>query len=310
MTTLGVEINASVVPQETEGSVPGGLTFPAALSAQAGKLQYVTLDPTTGRASAAADNVPHQIAAGYVYPDEATTTDASNADNAVFRTSQRPALHLSPSTGASDSFAATDVGTAWWIADTETPGKLSHTGTTFASTLKNRTLGGLVLGLVAKGRTAIRHWGGPIAQAIARGVLMADNASAGSVAYPVDSGATVDVGSTSAATSAILMPRTKTHGLITSIEIIPSAALSATSGNDRTITIWKIDTLGVNAAVSVGTFTTTTALVAQTVATFTLSTVAGALHMLETDILGYSTVHASSGAIIPQSAIRANMKVI
>jgi len=308
VTATPIQINGGLVPIG-ETAAPAGLSFPLAANAQAAGLQYVLLDPSTGLASLADDATPHQIAGGFVDPDQLSNTD-SGTGTATVRTSQRWAVATTPSTIANDGFTAADVGTPWFVADGNTAGKLSHTGTTFASTLKNRSVGGLVIGLLKYGSTAIRHWGGPVAQAVARGVMLANAHIAGSVAYPVDGGATADVGSTSVATAAILMPRTKVHGIITSIEIIPSAALSATSGNDRTITIWKIDTLGVNAAVSVGTFTTTTALVAQTAATFTLSAVAGALHMLETDILGYSTVHASSGAIIPQSAIRANMKAI
>ncbi len=203
---------------------------------------------------------------------------------------------------SSDAILSTTVIAPVWDGGNGVPGLLSNLSG------NNRSLMGLTFGLSDGGYPII--WAGPVAQTIARALHGANNESAGSVAYPVDGGATADVGSTSAATAAIIMPRSKVHGVITSIEIIPSAALSATSGNDRTITIWKLDTLGVAAAVNVGTFTTTTALVAQTRALFTLSVVAGALNMLETDILAYSTVHASSGAVIPQSAIRANLKVI
>ncbi len=301
MTATAIANNSAVQPMGETG-MPAALHFPLGASAQAGKMQFLLIDPTTGNAVLADDLTPHLIAGGYVFPDELTATSAT-AGKAEARVSQRWCVHAAPSTISNDGFTAADVGVPWWIADGNTPGKLSN------SAGKDRSLGGLTFGLDSP-TDNVRLWPGPVAQAVARGVLMANGASAGAVAYPVDASASTDIGSTSASTNALMIPRAKTHGVITSIEIVPSAALSATSGNDRTITVWKVDTLGVAAAVSVGTFTTTTALVAHVAAAFTLTATTADLNLLETDMLCYSTVHASAGAVIPQSAIRANMKVI
>lgn len=303
MTATAVQNNAAVQPMGENSGMPGQLTFPLKASAQVGKLQFVLIDPSTGNAFLADDATPNQICGGFGFPDEASATSAT-AGEAVARCSQRWMVHANPSTGAGDGFDDSSVGVPFWIADGNTPGKKSNVAG------KNRSLGGLVVGLAVTGQDAVRLWTGPVAQAVARSVLMANAASGGAVAYPVDASASTDIGSTTVSTNALMIPRTKTHGVVESIEIIPSAALSATSGNDRTITIYKVDTLGVASDVIVGTFTTTTALVAHQPVLFTLSAVAGVLNLLETDILCYSTVHASSGAVIPQSAIRANMKVI
>jgi hypothetical protein len=208
------------------------------------------------------------------------------------------------STIANDNLVASDVGSPFWIADGNTPGKLSNAGG------KNRSLGGLCFGLAQAGETPVRVWAGPLAQAIARGVMLANACDDSVVAYPVDATAGTDIGSVTVSTNALMIPRGKLHGVIQSIEFIPSAALSATAGNDRTVTVYKVDTLGIAADVIVGTFVTTTALIAHQVAAFTLSAVAGALNMLETDMLCYSTVHQGAGAVIPQSALRVNTKVI
>ena len=206
-------------------------------------------------------------------------------------------------TGTSaDALTDTDFAAVAWGKDNQTIAKLSNSGGT------NRSMAGVAFGLDPDNATPA-VWVGPVAWCVARGVHAADRNFAGTVAYPVDAGATTDIGSTSVATAALMIPRPARHGVLTGVRIIPSAALSATSGNDRTITIWKIDTLGVAAAVSVATFTTTTPLLAQTAAAFTLTATVANLQMLETDILAYSTVHAASGAIIPQSAIIADMKV-
>ncbi len=294
----------SVTPSQTTGwspigsttqLPPGGDSDPQSSTVQIGEGQSAFFDATTGKVALNDGATPHLVCAG-VGADRLTGTGSSVRLWTGYGTGQ-PSI-----TGAGDAIGAGDQLVPVFDSGNGVPGKLSNLSGS------DRSFMGLNLGLNDLGYPII--WAGPVASAVGRSVHQLNNASAGQVAYPVDGGATVDFGSTSAATAAIIIPRSKTHGVITSIEIIPSAALSATSGNDRTITIWKLDTLGGASPVSVGTFVTTTALVAQTRALFTLSAVAGALNLLETDILAYSTVHASSGAVIPSSAIRANMKVI
>lgn len=298
--TATAAINGGYRPVGEDDAIPCFTHRKLVASAQAGRGQFVTVSPATGLAALNDGTVPGQVSAGTADVSNLSDTDTGSG-TAMVRLSQRWIKGLPASTVSLDGFADTDYAVPFWIANENTPGKLSN------SAGSNRSMGGLVFGLADDGNPIL--WDGPVAWLLARGAHVADNESAGNVGYPVDASATTDVGSTTVATAALIMPRSKRHGVITSIEIIPSAALAATSGNDRTITIWKLDSLGVAAAVSVGTFKTTTALVAQTVAPFTLSAVAGALNLLETDILAYSTVHASAGAVIPQSAIRANMKV-
>lgn len=303
MTATALANNSALQPMSEQSGVPGQLSFPLASGAQVAKHQFVILSPSSGMGSLADDATPNQISGGFGFPDELSATSSIADGLAVARVSQRWCT-VPVSTVANDALGVADVGVPFWIADGNTPGKLSNAGG------KNRSLGGLCFGLAQPGETPVRVWAGPVAQAIARGVVMANAADGGVVTYPADATASTDIGSTTVSTNALMIPRDKTHGVITSIEIIPSAALSATSGNDRQITVFKVDTLGVAADKIVATFITTTALVAHQPAQFTLSTTASDLNMLETDILCYSTVHASAGAVIPQSALRVNLKVI
>ena len=293
------QINGAWNTVGNESQLQTGFQLPPAAGARIGRGQLCTASPSTGFVGLADAAAPNQIGCGHGYPGAVTAAPGAAGSGTVLLW-QGESRDAPGSTIAGDSFAATDIGVPYYAADENTPGKLSN----YAGS--NRSLHGIVLGLW-RGMPAL--WSGVVAWLVARCVTMANNASAGAVAYPADSGATVDIGSTSAATAALIIPRTKLHGALTSVEIIPSAALSATSGNDRTITIWKLDTLGVASPVSVATFVTTTALVAGVAQAFTLTGTTANLNMLETDILAYSTVHASSGAVIPQSAIRANMKV-
>jgi hypothetical protein len=192
------------------------------------------------------------------------------AGNSVAHLWQGQIRNLEPSTIAGDAFAATDVGKTWWG--------------------KDEVLGGVVGWLLG------------------RASHMADNEAGGLVAYAADATATTDQGS---ATDPILIPRKKTHGRISSIEIIPSADLAATGGTDkRVITIYKIDTLTNTVSAVVGTFTTATQALAKRVPTqFSLTATSALLDLLETDVLGYASLSSASGATVPQSIIRVNMKV-
>ena len=61
---------------------------------------------------------------------------------------------------------------------------------------------------------------------------------------------------------------------------------------------------------TVGTFSTLTQNLAKRTPTqFTLSSTSTDLDLLETDVLGYASLHAVGGATVPQSVIRTNMKV-
>lgn len=305
MTATPLEVNADLVPMGENTGVPAALDFPLAANAQAAKLEYITLDPSTGMGSLTDDGTPNQIMAGFVHPDELTTTDAT-AGNARARVSQRWAEHKAPSTIASDGFSAADVGVPFWLADGRTPGKLSHTGTLAAATLKNRTLGGLVFGLVKTGSTAIRHWAGPVAQAIARGVLMANGAVLGWYDHVVD-------GAASTTTAEKTIHRAPVHGTITSVRYTSMGTLAADNTDYVTINVYKADGAA-GTHVLVASYDSRAAnqgaIAAGVPKAFALSAVAGALNLLESDILTYEVLKAGSGKIVPVGVLEVIGKVI
>src|SRR5580765_644615 len=108
-------------------AMPAQLSFPLAASAVVGKLQFVLINPTTGDCSLADDATPNQICGGYGFPDEASASSGT-AGQAVARVSQRWAVHATPSTLSNDGFTKADSCVPFWIADGNTPGKLSNAG--------------------------------------------------------------------------------------------------------------------------------------------------------------------------------------
>ncbi len=299
MSILDPQINGAASPYG-DGAIPPMLDFPNAADAQAGKFQFVTLSPTTGLATPADDNTPEQIAAGIVYPDELTSSSPEDGA-AAMRVMQRAFVHTSPSAIASDGFDETSVGIPFWIADTSTPGALSHTST------KNRSLGGIVLGLVKYGSTAVRLMGGVVGQLLGRAAMMANAFPGGSVAKAVDAGAATDLSET------FLDGIARVHGPVAAVYFDVSGATLAASGNTdfKTFIVAKRTAADPSTLVTVASATTkTTAWTQYTSVAFTLSAVAGAASLLEDDLLSIYQTHGGSGAIIPAGKLRVIRKAI
>lgn len=299
MSILDPQQNGAMTPFG-EGAIPPQLDFPLLGNAQGGKLQFITIDPATGLASPADDNTPGQISAGLQFPDELSAKDAGNG-NATVRVMERAAVCLAPSTIANDGFAATDVGCPVWIADTNTPGKLSHTST------KNRSMGGFFLGLVAYGSTGIRFIGGVVGQLLGRAAMMADAFPGGSLAKAIDAGAATDLAET------FLDGIARVHGPVAAVYFdVSGTTLAASGGTDyKTLILCKRTAALPGTQVTVATADTkTTAWTQFTSIPFTLSAVAGAIDLLEDDLLTVYETHGGSGAIIPAGKIRVIRKAI
>ncbi len=291
------QINANVKPVGTESAVQTGLEVPQPASSQIGQGQLATISPSTGYAALNDGTIPNQIGAGIGYPGKLTQSNPTAAQSVALLW-QGQFREMPASTIANDGIAITDVGKTWFIANENTPGILSN------SSGSNRSMGGVILGLFNK----LPHLlGGVVGWLLARAAHGADNESAGTIAYASDATASTDQGT---AADPLLIPRRKLHGHITSIEIIPSADLALALTNYRVVTIYKINTLTNVVGPTVGTFSTLTQNLAKRTPTqFTLSATATDLDMLETDILGFASLHTAGGATIPQSVIRVNMKV-
>lgn len=303
MTQPAVDVNGSVV-LAGENGLPVYMDVPLAGSsaAQAGRNQYLTLDPATGFADLGDDATPNQISAGVVRVSEVTDFNATGG-LARARVQQGFSVHSAPSTIASDTPGSADVAKPIWLAPSNAPGLLSHTGTVAGANLKNRSLLGLALGKVKEGASAIYQWVGPIAQAVARGVMMADAALLGSYAIADASASTT--------TAERAITRAPWHGPVTSITF-EGAAVAADASDTATITIAKRDGAG-GGATTLGTYATTTgsngAITAFVPAAFTLSSTATDLDILETDIITITVAKGSSGKVLT-GVVRVNGKVI
>lgn len=309
MTTPSVQQQATLVPMSEDIAIPAYSDVPlkGSSSALAAKLQYLTADPVTGMATLGDDAMPNQISMGYVRVSEVIDFNATDG-NARARVSQGHAHHFAPSTIANDTPGVADIAAPIFLAAGGVPGLLSHTGTVTGANLKNRSLLGLSMGLVKMGGVAIRHYVGPIAQAIARGVMVANSINGGALYKVVDAGAGTDTVNT--LTEAVLS-RAKLHGTVIGVEFVVDGTTLAASGNTdfTTLTVWKRDGAG-GTAVSVATITTKTIAFTQwTAVSFTLSAVAGALDLLETDLLTLVKTHGGAGAIVPSGSVRVIEKV-
>ncbi len=276
---------------------PGLNAYMQASAPQITKGQLATFD-ASGNVGANDGTVPNQIAAGVFDEMGSETSTTAGVARAHF---WEGVGAKAMSATASDPVVAADIGgVPVFIATENTIGKLSN-----ASGVK-RSFAGLGFGVLSDGLA--RFWGGRIGQLLARALHGLNAESAGSIAYAQDATASTDQGT---AADPLIIPRRKLVGHITSIEIIPSADLALALTNYRVITVYKINTLTNVVGPTVGTFSTLTQNLAKRVPTqFTLSSTSTDLDMLETDVLGYASLHTAGGATIPQSIIRANMKVV
>jgi hypothetical protein len=199
---------------------------------------------------------------------------------------------------ASDGFTDADFGIPFWIKDENTPGKLSN------YTTSNRSLGGLVFGLAFDGTP--NCWSGPIAWLLARATLMTNSAVGGWYAHAVD-------GSASTTTAEKPIHRTPLHGVITSVKYTTLGTLAADPTDYVGINVYKADGAA-GTHVLVASYDSRAAnqgaMAAGIPVAFALSTVAGALNLLETDILTYEVTKAASGKIVPVGTLTVVQKVV
>lgn len=287
---------ASWTPAGTT-AIPAFLSRFLAANAQAGKGQFATVDPATGYAALNDGTVPNQVSGGQ--PDYSELSDVSaTAGKAEVRLSERWFYGLAASTISQDGFTDADFGVPFYIATENTLGKKSN------DTGSNRSLGGLVFGVNTIDGTPYA-WTGIVAHLLARATRVTTDYEAGRYRF-TDAAANT-------ATAETLMDRAKQHGVVTGVQVINNAAIAASDTDNAVITVSKRDGAG-GAAVVVATYSTAVtaaqgALTAFVPGNFLLSVVAGALNLLETDVL---TITATKGGAGKQLAavVRVIQKVI
>jgi hypothetical protein len=273
---------------------------------EAGLGQFVLIDPATGYASQADASTPGMIAGGTANQTEQSATSTSAGKARLF-VSWGCSVGRPNSTTANDGFTIADVGVPAYAAGASTCGKLSHTGTVTGANLANRSCVGLVLGLdpdsPSGGPARPLLWDGPVAHAVARGVMLA-NANTASLHKVIDAGAGTDTVNGAAES---LIPRTKTKGTVIAVEFdVEGTTLSASGGTDyTTLSVYRRAGQAGDTPVLIATADTkTTAWTQWTTISFTLSAVAGALDNLETSLLTVVKTHGGSGAIVPAGNLR------
>jgi hypothetical protein len=287
---------ASWTPAGTT-AIPAFLSRFLAANAQAGKGQFATVDPATGYAALNDGTVPNQVAAGQ--PDYSELSDVSTvAGKAEVRLSERWFYGLAASTISADGFTDADFGVPFYIATENTLGKKSN------DTGSNRSLGGLVFGINTIDGTPYA-WTGIVAHLLARATRVTTDFEAAGHSF-ADAAANT-------ATAERAISRTKQHGVVTAVQFT-GAAVAADGTDYDVITVSKRDGAG-GAAVVIATYDTrapTTgqgAITAFVPANFLLSVVAGALNLLETDIITIAAAKNGAGKVLT-GTVRVIQKVL
>lgn len=204
------------------------------------------------------------------------------------------------STNAGDSLGDADVGVVAWNAGVGVVGKLSNWNGS------NRSILGLSFGLDEEGTPTPWVWYGPVAWCVARGVHLADQ-------HATNHKTAAD-GAANTATAETQIVRQGVHGHVVGITMNWDAAVAADAANNATLTVYKRDANGANQTV-LGTLTTNNAGLGGADSTafkpvaFTLSAVAGALDVLETDIFTFAITKGGTGVQLGSGVIRIQTKV-
>jgi hypothetical protein len=259
-----------------------GATLLSQASAQIGQGQLATLD-ASGNAALNDGTVPGLIAAGVGFPGKLSDTSPTAGVAPVSMWWGFGSMVFS--TLSADGFTAADSGgVPAFIATENTIGRKSNVAGS------NRSIAGMVYGINGDGTA--RFWGGPMAQAVARSILLLN-------AYPLAAYTIADAAANTA-TAETVMRRPAVKGTVTSITFT-GAAIAANNTDYDTVTVSKRDGAG-GAAVVLGTYDTRAAnqgaVTAFTPAAFLLSVVAGALFLLETDIVTVIGVKGGAGKVL------------
>jgi hypothetical protein len=248
--------------------------------------------PANGYAVAQAAGVVGLVSAGFV--DNDIESGAANGD-AEFIGRQCFVTGYANSSESLDTILFSDVSVPIWAVDNQTVGKKSNHGGV------NRSLLGLALGIDDDTGLPI-FYPGPIGWQLGRSSHIAD-AFAGAHFQIADSAA----GTTTAEQP---IPRKKVHGTIIGVDFT-GVAVVASDTDYVTITVSKRDGAG-GVAVSLATYDSRAAnqgaVTAFVPASFALSAVAGALNLLETDVVTVTVAKGNAGKVLT-GTIRVMQKV-
>ncbi|MGE5714871.1 MAG: hypothetical protein ACM32F_13455 [Betaproteobacteria bacterium] len=295
MTTIASQ-TTGYSPEGTMTQLPPGdnLRLSALADGGQGGLGQAVFFDASGFVHINDGTVPGELCAGVIFPNRLTesSTVAGAKRTMVW---QGYGSNVPASTITNDAPTAASQCVPIWDAGNGVPGLLSNYSGS------NRSLIGLCFGLDDYGRP--RYWAGPVASAVARSVMMSNGATLAS--FPISDALATD------AIAERTIPHAQLHGTVTSI-VFNGAAVAANNTDYAIITVAKRDGAG-GGAVTLGTYDTRItgngAITAFVDASFTLSVVAGALNLLETDIITITTTKGGAGQVLT-GAVLVNGKVI
>jgi hypothetical protein len=266
-------------PYGDHNPIPWGDTLALAASVAPFRNWLLGVVPTTGYVVAQAAGVTDLVSAGFADRDEPSSAAAGRS---FMLARQQFVSGFLNSEETNDALLSTDYAAPFWIVDNQTVGKLSNFGGV------NRSLGGLAFGIDPDTDTPILY-PGPVGWTLGRVAVMADNAIFAAVPV-VDSAASDTIAER-------VIPTEKLHGKVSAIQLT-GAAIAADNTDYITLTVSKRDGAG-GGAVVLGTYDSRAAnqgaLTAFTPKAFALSAVAGALNILETDVITITEAKGGAG---------------
>lgn len=293
MTATAAQNNGWAPITSPSSPTPAAWISPLGASAQVGRGQFASYN-ASGNVVLNDGATPGLVSAGVGYPDPFSDQNTT-AGIAYVSLAWSFGAQAAASTTANDGFTAADIGTPFWLKDENTPGKLSNYSGS------NRSLGGLVFGLDIAGNPVL--WSGPIAHLLARAALVVANAPLASH--------TLSDAAAGTATAERVVRRPRWHGTVTSVTFC-GAAVAADNTDYVTITVAKRDGAG-GGATTIATYDSRAAnqgaITAFVPAAFSLSAVAGALDLLESDEVTVTVAKGGSGKVLT-GEVRVNGKVI
>ena len=266
-------------PYGGDDAIPHALPTPLGSSVQVYRNWLLGVARGATNAVAQAAGVTDLVSLGFADRDNVADATAG-ASHMVAR--QSFVSGFPNSTESNDAILSSDIAVPCYAVDNQTVGKKSNHGGT------NRSLLGLALGIDTDNNTPIIY-PGPIGWLLGKLAMMSDATNVAEFAI-ADAAANT-------ATAERAIPSSKIHGLVSAIQFV-GAAVAADNTDYVTITVSKRDGAG-GAAVVLGTYDSRAAnqgaVTAFVPAAFSLSAVAGALNVLETDIITLTVVKGGSG---------------
>lgn len=275
-----------------DDAIPHALSTPLASSVAVYRNWLLGVPYGSANAVAQAAGVVDLVSLGFADRDNVADATAG-ASHMIAR--QSFVSGFPSSTESNDAILASDIGVPCYAVDNQTIGKKSNHGGT------NRSLLGLALGVDPDNNTPIIY-PGPIGWLLGKLAMM-------TLAANIAEFAIADAAA-STTTAERVIPSSKLHALVSSIQFV-GAAVAADNTDYVTVTVSKRDGAG-GAAVVLGTYDSRAANQGAATAfvpmAFSLSAVAGALNVLETDIITLTVAKGGAGKALT-GAIRVIGKV-